>query len=238
MTPVLSAHRLEKRFGPLCALRDISFELEPGTCLALFGPNGAGKTTLLEHLAGLRRPTAGTIHLFGEPLEGSRQFAHRTGLVLGDLLLYDALTPRENLLFTARLFHLNDPSKLVEAWLERIGLAARADEPIARFSRGMKRRLSIARGLLTDPDLLLLDEPFDGLDPDGCDWLCGLLRDKVTAGRSIVLAGHDFARPLSDGLCNRVAILVGGRLLHEGPAPEHADALAALYRQQIEAGGA
>ena len=189
----IAANGLGKRFGRAAALTDVSFELAPGRTLAVLGANGAGKSTLLRLLAGLARPTRGELRVAGRP-PTDRQGRGRVGYVGHATLLYPALTARENLLFAAHLHGLADREGRAGAALEREGLAPVADRPAGGFSRGMAQRLAIARGLLHDPPVVLLDEPFTGLDAVSADRLeerLGALREE---GRTVVWVTHDATR--------------------------------------------
>jgi heme exporter protein A len=160
----VSASNLSRWYGDRVALEDVSFDLRAGDTLVVFGSNGAGKSTLLRILATLVRPHAGELEVLGEALpRDSWAVRGRIGLIGHDPLVYRDLTARENLKFIARL-HKVEFSE-VDRILERVGLGERADEPVRNFSRGMMQRLSTARALLPDPDLLLLDEPLANLDP-------------------------------------------------------------------------
>ncbi|MFQ5896231.1 MAG: heme ABC exporter ATP-binding protein CcmA [Nitrospinota bacterium] len=220
-----------KCFGPHWALRDVSFRLERGQALCLFGPNGSGKTTLLRILARLLRPSAGEVRVEGAPLgslgDGSRREA---GFLTHASFLYPALSPRENLLFHARLFRLERPAERAEKVLGELGLAGRMHDPVRVLSQGLQRRVAIARALLHRPSLLLLDEPFAGLDQGAADGLVDLLKRHRREGRTLILTTHDFGRALA--LADRLGILRAGRLVdwREAEGME-VEALAASYRE-------
>ncbi len=166
---LLEARGLQRSFGRVRILRGIDLSLSAGQTLAIAGPNGAGKTTLLRLLAGLMRPSAGEIRVLGEPLTQSGAAGRRAiGLLSHQSLLYDDLTLFENLVFVARLYRLNHPAAAARAALEAAGLAERASDLPRRLSRGLLQRAAIARALLHQPKLLLLDEPFTGLDAGAC----------------------------------------------------------------------
>jgi heme exporter protein A len=186
--PLLEAQGLERRYGERAALADVSFSLEPGQTLGLFGPNGAGKTTLLRILGTLLRPHGGTVRVLGADLpDESWKVRGRVGYVGHDPLLYRELSGRENLTFHARLFRV-DEGRVAEL-LEAVGMQRRADDPVRELSRGMVQRLSAARALLHDPPLLLLDEPYSGLDPAARELLEPLIGK--ASGRTRVLVSHD-----------------------------------------------
>jgi len=225
---VVDAEAIAKSFGRVRVLRDLTLRVDAGDTLALFGPNGAGKSTLLRVCATLYQPTAGTLALFGV----SRHVAEvrrRIGFLGHQSFLYPDLSARENLVFYARLYGLARPEGVADAWLERVGLAASAARPVRVFSRGMEQRLALARTLLHDPELLLLDEPWSALDAAAADLLTELLAALRAAGRTIVVATHDFDRGLA--LADRAAILHGGRVVWEASASQSATAVAAVYRQ-------
>lgn len=183
--------------------------------LTLFGRNGAGKTTFLQLAATLMKPTEGRF-LYGESRESSspEEIRRGIGLVSHASFLYPDLTVLENLSFYARLYGLDDVSSRVEEATQRADLAARADSPVRSLSRGMHQRLTIARAVLHGPSLLLLDEPYTGLDPVSADRLSELLSRFREQGTAAILTTHDLERGLA--AADRVAILESGRLVHEG----------------------
>lgn len=229
----VAAHGLEKRFGPVPALRALDLELPRGRTLAVLGPNGAGKSTLLRLLAGLARPTRGALRV--GPAAGDRRARRaRVGLVAHATFLYAALTARENLLLAARLYGVAAPGERADALLAEQGLAEVADRRAGTFSRGMAQRLSIARGLVHDPPVLLLDEPFAGLDPRAADRLEARLARASEAGRTAVLVTHDLARAAS--LADEGLVLVRGRgRAVPSEALRDAAALEAFYREAVAA---
>lgn len=208
---MISAHALEKRFGPSRALQALDLEIGAGESLAVLGPNGAGKTTLLRLIAGLMRPSAGSLQVAGHRA-GDRRARACVGLVGHAHGLYAALTARENLRFAARLHGLRDSEAVLTHLLSESGLDAVADRPVSAFSHGMARRLSIARALVHDPSVLLLDEPFTGLDRRASDnlveRLCALHRDE----RTLVLVTHDAA--LAARVATGAIVLGAGRVTH------------------------
>jgi heme exporter protein A len=207
----IAAQGLEKRFGPVAALRGIDLEVPAGTALAVLGPNGAGKSTLLRLVAGLARPTAGTLRV-GVPGDDRRRTRGRVGYLAHASLLYPALTARENLVFAARLYGVPDPAGRASELLEAQELAAVADRPAGGFSRGMAQRLAIARGLVHDPSIVLLDEPYTGLDRAAAHALTQRLQELRAAGRTLVLVTHELARACE--LADRVVVLSRGRIVH------------------------
>lgn len=216
--PALRVHGVTRRFGHRVVLQDVSVEVSAGDFLLLVGHNGAGKTTLIRVLAGLLKPSKGTVQRTGA-----------TGMVAHSSMLYDALTARENLAFHARLHGRKDPA-LVQAVLEQMGLAPHGDRRVATFSRGMVQRLSIGRALLTNPQVFLLDEPLTGLDDAAARIVRDVLLDSTRRGRAVVVATHQLAELVD--LASRVGFLVGGRLAGLEPvAGRDAQSVMAHYRE-------
>ena len=207
----LTVTDVSRTFGRRRALSRVSLQCTAGEVFGLLGPNGAGKSTLLAILATLLQPSSGDVR-YGA-IAARAAGAHvraRLGLLGHELQLYPELTATENLRFFARLHGLDDVERRVGAALVSARLVERADDPISGFSRGMRQRLALERALLHEPRLLLLDEPFTGLDQTSAAALVGRLRALAGAGRLIVLATHDL--DLVDGLVSRAAILRDGRL--------------------------
>jgi heme exporter protein A len=241
--PAVLARGLSKHYGPVTALDGLDLEVPAGQFVLLLGPNGAGKSTLLRLLAMLLRPTSGTLRLHGaDPSpSGAVSLRARIGLLSHHTLLYDHLTGRENLLFYARLYGLPDPRAAAAAGLETSGLAGRGEDHVGTYSRGMQQRLAIARALLHGPDLLLLDEPFTGLDRQSADRLHAILEGARDGRRTCLLATHDLAAGAR--LADRVVVLLDGRVAADRPAAGlDAAALEGLYRRaagaEPEAAGA
>lgn len=228
MTAVaLAAEGVGKSFGRAVVLRDVAFEVGAGECVAVFGPNGAGKSTLLRLLAGLMAPTTGRLRVFG--VAGSdATIRRRIGLVSHQSFLYPDLSARENLRFYAKMYGLDDAEARVQAWLERVALADVGERPVRSFSRGMEQRLALARALLHDPDVILLDEPWSGLDPGAADWLTELLRELRGRHRTIVLSTHEFQRGLD--VATRVLIVHRGRIAYDELASPAAP-VESIYRR-------
>jgi heme exporter protein A len=231
--PALEVVGLTKRFGHVRALRGVAFTLGAGESLAVFGPNGAGKTTLLRVLAGLLKPDGGEVRFTGERLERANS-AHRrrVGFISHHSLLYDGLTAAENLVFYARLYGIAAPRAAAASALDGVGLAERAADPVGTFSRGMVQRLAIARALLHDPQVMLLDEPFSGLDQRAAAALRDLLARLRAERRTMVLVTHNIDEGLE--LATHVAIQVAGRFVDTGP---RAGDLAAYRARYAEATG-
>jgi heme exporter protein A len=193
------------------AVGGVTFSLGAGECLALFGPNGAGKTTLLRVLAGLLKPTAGSARVSGIPLPGGPAARSRVGLISHHTMLYDALSPRENVSFAARLYGIRDSRERVDATLQRMSMLERAETPVRSLSRGMQQRVSIARAMVHSPQLVLADEPYSGLDDSGARSLTSLLRELLSAGTSIIIVTHNLAEGLS--LATHAAVMHGGKFI-------------------------
>jgi heme ABC exporter ATP-binding subunit CcmA len=211
---LLEARGLQRSFGAVRILHGIDLSLGPAEALAVIGPNGAGKTTLLRILAGLMRPTAGEVRLLGQPLgRGTHQARRAVGFLSHQSLLYDDLTLLENLTLAARLYLLDRPVERARAALDSTGLADRAGELPRRLSRGLLQRAAIARSTLHDPRVLLLDEPFTGLDAAASSRLQSDLQARLSGGLGLVLVTHN----LSDAweLATRVAVLVRGQWVAE-----------------------
>jgi heme exporter protein A len=180
---------IEKRYGGLYALRRVSLEIAAGECVVLAGRNGSGKTTLLRIAARLVRPSSGSI-TFLDSRKGTIAEASQTGFVAHATMVYDELTAEENLVLFARLLGIPEPAARAETLLREVGLTDRRSSLVRTFSRGMRQRMAIARALLNEPAVLLLDEPATGLDPQGVTWLAEALRRMRDAGRTIVMSLH------------------------------------------------
>ncbi len=205
---------LVKNYSTNPVLRGANLHVRPGEFVTLVGANGAGKTTLLRIVATLLRPSAGQVTIGGWSVpDQAYQVRKHIGLVSHHALLYGDLSAAENLEFFARLYQLDNKSDRVSAALDTVGLAARRRDPVRSFSRGMVQRLTIARATLHGPDVLLLDEPYTGLDQDASMLLDDLLRHESENGRTILMITHDLARGLN--LCHRIAILSRGKIARE-----------------------
>ena len=192
-------------------LEDVTLDVESGTVMGLLGPNGAGKTTLIRLVAGLARPDAGTIHVCGEDAaKRSVRFRRLIGLVPQENMLESELTVGESLLAYARLYGINDAKEMVHQTAERYHLADFLDKRPEEISGGMKRRAVIARAAMTDPAVLLLDEPSAGLDPDLRQEVWALIRKLRDAGKTLLLTTHYMEE--AERLCGRIAFLRAGRL--------------------------
>ena len=229
--PFLQVRDLTKTYGYRHALRGVSFDLVEGEAVALVGANGAGKTTLLRVLAGLARPSGGTVRLGGQDGTARRYIVprHYVGYVAHDAMLYEELSAEANLRLYARLYDMADGDRRAAALLARVGLADRRRERVRTYSHGMRQRLALARALLHRPRLLLLDEPASGLDAGASDLLDTLVAEQVDEECAVLLATHDLDRAL--GVTRRVLVLARGRLVANAPCREVApERLAALCR--------
>ena len=203
---------VSRTFGRRRALKQVSLTAEAGSITALLGPNGAGKSTLLSIAATLLQPSSGRVE-YGQYVAATAgsQLRARIGMLGHDLYLYPELSAAENLRFFARIYNLPTIERRIDEALDRAGLAARRDDPVSGFSRGMRQRLALERALIHEPRLLLLDEPFTGLDEAARDALRTRLRGARAAGAIVVLTTHDTAA--IDGLSDATVSLVDGRNL-------------------------
>lgn len=209
-TAVVRARAVTKRLGARLVLRGVDLEACPGEWVSLVGPNGAGKTTLLRLLALLMVPDTGAIRWFDGRLD-MPEIRRRIGFVGHDTYLYEHLTARENLAYYAALLRVPNRRAQVDVLLERVGLARVADTLVRTFSRGMRQRLTLARALLGEPRLLLLDEPRTGLDRGGRAVLDALVDEARAAGAAVVASDHDVVEAVSRA--DRVVVLDRGRPL-------------------------
>lgn len=211
--PAIEVDELTHRYGDHVALHEVSLRVDEGECLALLGPNGAGKSTLVDVLATIRAPTEGTARVLGHPVgEEAHEVRRHVGVAFQTPIAHEHLSARELVLHQARLYALDRDRarRRADELLGFVDLADRADDRIKTFSEGMKRRADLARVLVTDPDVLLLDEPTAGLDPRGRRAIRGRLAELAQQGTTLVLATHQM-REL-DAIADRVAILHEGRV--------------------------
>jgi heme exporter protein A len=235
--PAVEARGLEKWYGPLPAVRGVSFALAEGEFLTVFGPNGAGKSTLLRMLCGAVRPTRGAVAIEGVDVAGGEvAWRARIGLLSHQTFLYGGLTAAENLDFFARLYGLDRRRERVEEALAEVGLRERRDDRVRGFSRGMQQRLALARTLLHDPAAVFLDEPYTGLDPHAAAMLRRVLERLRDGRRTVVLVTHNLSQGLE--LADRVAVQVGGRWVSDEPrAAVEAGAWERVYTERVAAAG-
>ena len=210
---------VSRHFGRRRAVSQISLTVRSGEILGLLGPNGAGKSTIIGMLATLVAPTSGSITYGGKAARAlGGRLRSAVGLLAHELHLYSELSARQNLTFFAGLHGLH-AREAVDRGLAAAGLSDRADDEVSGFSRGMRQRLALERALLHDPRLVLMDEPFTGLDDAATQIVTDRLRRLAAAGAIIVMATHDL--DLADGLVSRVAVVRGGRLLKDEPAGQN-----------------
>lgn len=210
---------IRKTYGLRPVLRDVSFAVGVGQACGVLGPNGAGKTTLLRILATLTRPAKGSVTIAGvDALDDAQDVRRIVGYVGHAPLLYDELTARENLLFFARMYGLPDGESRADTLLQRVGMLSRASDRVGTFSRGQAQRVALARGVLHDPQVLLLDEPDTGLDEDAIALLHDMIVERVAAGKTTLFTTHTLERGLA--WCDALIVLAGGRVAFAGAAGE------------------
>ena len=211
----LELRDVSKFFGDLTALKQVRLRFEPGEAVLLYGPNGAGKTTLLRTLASLSRPSEGHVLFDGEDLSRNSAAKSKIGFVSHATFLYGELTARENLRFAGTLFGLRELERKIDAALDLLTVRDRADEPVRALSRGLQQRVSLARALLHEPEFLLLDEPFTGLDAKATESLQAVLGRLPEQGKALMFSTHDFAQGAA--LAERLVALERGRVRYDGP---------------------
>lgn len=238
MLPTSSAVELSgvcRTFGRRRAVHDVHLSLQSGECLALFGPNGAGKTTLLRLVAGLLRPTAGGVFVGGRSLREDAGARAQVGLISHQTMLYRALTARENVEFAARLYGIAEPGAAADHALALMRIEDRARTPVRALSRGLQQRVSIARAIVHRPTLVLLDEPYTGLDAAGAAALTGMLHRVRDAGGTLLLVTHNVDEGLA--VASQAAVMVGGRIVRRDIcAGIDARAYLAAYRSIVVGG--
>ena len=213
---MIEVQGLSKTFGFHKALDSVDLRVAAGERVVLVGPNGAGKTTLLRILATLERPTAGVLRLGGEdPARAGAGVRRQIGFLSHQSLLYDDLTVEQNLAFYARMYGLKDGPARIAALLKQVGLQQRSGDLVRTLSRGMQQRLAVARAVLHRPRLLLLDEPYTGLDPLAAEALTALLAQVLEEGCTLLLTTHHPG--IEGGLGERVVVLLRGRVAYDGP---------------------
>jgi heme exporter protein A len=214
-TPAVIACGLARRFHVEWAVREVTFVLPPRSVLLLVGPNASGKTTLLRLLATALRPTDGCGSIFGCDLVHQADAVRRLTAFVGTSPgVYDLLTARENLRFAVAMG--GRPDAPIAGWLDRVGLTAVADHPVRTLSNGMKRRLALARAWLASPRLLLLDEPYSGLDSEGLSLVAEMAAETTRRGGSVIIATHEWERGMK--VADTVLALAAGRPVEVGPA--------------------
>lgn len=235
--PAVQTTALTKHFGRRVAVDGIDFTLDGGDCLAVFGPNGAGKTTLLRLVAGLLKPSGGAVRLGGVDVRRDTAARARVGLISHYSMLYAPLTVRENLQFTARLYGLENAAEAIAVSLQRLEIADRANTPVRTLSRGLQQRVSIARAIVHQPAVLLLDEPYSGLDESGAAALTALLRGLTQSGATLIIVTHNVAEGLA--LATHAGIMAAGRFVRferQRDSAFDAQRYASEYRALVGAG--
>src|SRR5437762_14256119 len=228
---MLEIRNVRKTFGSLVAVDDVSFMVEPGRLTGLLGPNGAGKTTTVSMIAGLTRPERGSVLVNGHAMSGDADpMKKKIGLVPQDLALYDELTARDNLRFFGGLYDLSGAAldAAMTAALTLVGLADRARDRVKTFSGGMKRRLNLAAGLLHDPDILLLDEPTVGVDPQSRNAIFDNLETLKQRGKALLYTTHYMEE--AERLADRIVVIDHGKVIAD-------DTLAGLTGRALAVGG-
>jgi len=216
--PIIETHGLTKHFGPRTAVRDLSLTVPAGCAFGFLGHNGAGKTTVIRMLVSLTQPSAGTIRIAGQPLAGQRaQVLAQVGAIVEEPHFHPHLTGRENLRVVAAARGPRARPR-IEPALERAGLRDRGDDRVSTYSQGMRQRLGIARCLLADPKLVILDEPMNGLDPAGILELRELIAGLVAEGRTVFVSSHLLDEV--EKTCHAVAVIDRGRLIAQGSISE------------------
>lgn len=233
-TFALESEDIRKTFGHFTALGGVTLAVKRGEFLALFGRNGAGKTTFLKIAATLMRHTHGQLRIQGIDIREEPEKARRhIGFLSHNTYLYRDLTPIENLRFFSRLYGMPDSEERIRSLLDRVGLRRRASDPVRAFSRGLHQRLGIARVMLHDPSVILLDEPYTGLDANAVEILNQILDQSAAAGKTIILTTHDLEQGLRSA--TRAAILDRGKIVFLGNSkdPSVRDAYAGYIRMGV-----
>jgi heme exporter protein A len=225
--------KLVKRFGLKVILRGLDFSVEQGEFVALLGPNGAGKTTFLRILASLSRPSLGQVQVAGHPLPNeAAQVRAKLGVVSHMPLLYPDLTAEENLQFYASMYGIQNHAVRITDVLQMVGLENRRKDLVRTFSRGMQQRLAIGRAVIHNPEVMLFDEPYTGLDQDASEMLDEVLRSVAAEGRTVVMTSHDLAR--AEDLATRFDILSRGVIAASAKREDLRDTnLLAYYKQAL-----
>lgn len=219
---MIKAVKVTKVFGLRPVLKGVDLTIEEGQFLTLFGPNGAGKTTFMRIISTISRPTTGHVDVAGYHLpKEAAAVRGLLGIVSHYTLLYSELTAHENLIFYARMYNLPKAERedRIKKVLHDVGLYKRSQDLVRTYSRGMQQRLAIARAILHDPPVLLLDEPYTGLDQDAASILAEVLTEVATRGRTVMMTTHNIERGLM--LADRVAVLSKGKIAYESSAAEH-----------------
>jgi len=212
----VSVHGLTKRYGRHTVVEGFDLELPAGVIAGFVGPNGAGKTTTMSMLLGLVRPSAGDGQVLGAPITAPAAYLPRVGAMIETPAFYPSLTARQNLRMFATVG--GHPAARIPAVLDAVGLGDRCDDRYRTYSLGMKQRLGIAAALLGDPQLLILDEPANGLDPQGVHEMRGLVGSLSHSGRTVLVSSHDLSE--LEQVCDWLVLIEGGRCRYQGPAAQ------------------
>lgn len=230
----IEAEGLKKSFGNFEALRGIDLRIRKGEFFTLFGPNGAGKTTFIKLLATLTKPSSGTLTISGFDAKKEAQKVRKiTGVISHDPFLYENLSAFENIKFFGTLYEIRDIDRRARDVINQVGLGARMHDLVRNFSRGMKQRLAVARAVVHEPSILLLDEPYTGLDQHGARVFAEMLTLLKSNNRTILMTTHNIDEGL--GLSDRVGILTGGRMAYEAARDEiDANGFKELYISKVD----
>ena len=225
----LELQGLSKRYGETTALDGVSFSVAEGQMFGFVGPNGAGKTTTMRIVLGVLAADAGEVRWRGQPIGVEER--RRIGYMPEERGLYPKMRVRDQLSTSAELHGARRGAvAAAQRWMERLGIAERAEEPVEALSLGNQQRVQLAVALVHEPDLLILDEPFSGLDPDGVDALSGALQDEIAArGVPVIFSSHQL--DLVERLCDSVAIIAAGRIAVRGGSPSSSGSLAETFRE-------
>ncbi|WP_291412624.1 ABC transporter ATP-binding protein [Actinophytocola sp.] len=215
---VLEVDRVAKRYGTVVACADVSFTVAPGELFGFVGSNGAGKTTILRIVLGVLAPDAGQVRLGGAPITLAAR--RRIGYLPEERGLYPRMRVHEHLVYLGELhgIEVNEAHRAADYWIARLGLRDRRDDQIQRLSLGNQQRVQLAAALVHDPDVLVLDEPFSGLDPVAMDTLSEVLRERAAAGAPVLFSSHQL--DLVERLCDRIGIIQNGRMIAVGTVDE------------------
>ncbi len=235
-TPAFDIRGLKRSFGHVQALKGVDLRVDHGECLAILGPNGAGKTTMIKVLATVMRPSGGEVLVDGLDLRGrAEDIRRRIGVVTHQTFLYSNLTAFENLEFYSRLYDVPDHKQRIREVVAQVGMTSRINDRVGTLSQGMQQRISIARSVLHQPDIMLLDEPESGLDQEAVSLLWETLRGDRQRRRTILLITHSLERSLD--VCDRLIILDRGQVVYQNNrAALDAAGLRDAYRQNTGVG--
>lgn len=217
---MIKVSALRKSYGSVDALRGVDLHVKQGEFLTLFGPNGAGKTTLLKTLSTIIKPTSGKVYIDGlDAVEADHAVRRKIGVISHKTFLYGDLTALENLVFYARMYQLPQPEKRARELIQEVGLSGRENHLVETFSRGMEQRLSIARALIHEPNIIFLDEPYSGLDQHASLMLSNLLKKLHTDTRTIIMTTHNISHGLE--ISDRIVIQLAGKIVFEDQTSNH-----------------